>query len=357
MATMLAACTTSGYAQGAVNRMFAGFQYHHQRLWAHRPEIDPYNDNYIQSFELILGIRSSGKHHWQQLYNSPSYGLGFFYSDLGHPDVLGEVMSGFVFFEVPLGERQIIKRRLNTALGVSRLSQFYNPDSNPENQFIGTPWNIHFNIKYGLVINIAGQLQILPGVSFTHYSNGAYKKPNRGLNLFDANVGVRFYLSNQGSFSLPVRDDILSTWPGDQRFLVLYSTGLMQRDIDDPHYRAHTLSFAVDEQTGPRSRWGVGLEIFYDDHAKDLAREVDLQAGFSTFVRAGVFVSHEIMINNLSLHMGLGTYVYRGQETERPVYKRVALRYNLGYGLYSHFGIKAHQGRADHMEWGLGIAL
>ena len=344
-------------AQGPDNRLFAGFQYHQQKLWSHRPEIEPYTGKLVHSYEMILGFKASGEKAWHQLYNNPAYGLGFFYSNLGFPDVLGEVRSGFLFFEVPLGNHHLIKRRINMSLGLSRLSQFYDPITNPENRFIGTPWNVHFNFKYGLRLILANRIELLPGVSFTHYSNGAYKMPNRGLNLFDLNLGMRVYAAAQPRSETSAKGPYEVTGGDKQRFLLFYGTGLMQRDIGDPHYRAHTFSLAFDERTGPRCRWGVGLEVFYDEHARDLAVEQLMHPDFGDMIRAGGYVSHELIFNRMSLLFNLGAYVYYGQKPARPIYKRAALRYDLGHGLFAHFGIKAHEGRADHMEWGLGIAL
>ncbi len=336
--------------------MFVTAQYHYQYIWPHRPDLKEHAGNPAKTFELQAGWKTSGAQAWHHRYNLPSYGFGFSLCDLGNPEVLGEVRSGFMFMEFETGRFAAVARNLRVSLGLSHFDTYYDPVDNPENRFIGTAWNVHFNLNYMLSLPIGKNLRLLPGASFTHYSNGAYKKPNRGINIFDVNLGLRYRFGDEGpAFSLAGIYDYEATT--EQRLFVTYSVGLMQRDIGDPTYLARTLSINQTIQKKSRSRWGIGLDLFYDDHAREEVDAVKEDASYLDYGRAGGFVSCDIIFNRLSLLMNLGTYVYYGYEPRGSIYKRIGLRYLTDSGLVAHMALKAHSGRADYVEWGLGYSF
>ncbi len=344
------------FSGGNYSHMFVNAQYHYRYIWPHRPELKEHARKPARAIEFQLGWKTSGVQKWHEYYNLPSYGFGFSFTDLGNPEVLGEVRSGFMFMEFVLGQTASLKRNFRVNLGLSHFNTYYDPEENPENHFIGTPWNGHFNMNYLLSFRIAENLFLLPGASFTHFSNGAYRKPNRGINMFDVNLGLRYRFGEDGpAISLA---GIYEYEPREEQLLlVTYSVGLMQRDIGDPTYMARTLTVNPVIQKKNRSRWGLGIDLFYDDHAREQADAADENAGYLDYLRTGGFVSCDIVFNRLSLLINLGTYLYYGYEPINPIYKRIGLRYTTNSGLLAHLGLKAHSGRADYVEWGLGYAF
>ncbi len=351
------ATTGYGYAGGNHDHMFFSAQYHYQYIWPHRPDLEEHAQKPARMLEFNLGWQTSGAQEWHRLYNYPSYGLGFAFTDLNNPDVLGEVRSGFLFMEFMFGELRKNHRRFKVSLGLANFNTYYDPDEVPENRFIGTPWNVHFNLNYKWSFMIGEQLRLTPGLSFTHYSNGAYRKPNRGLNIFDVNLGMRYRFGGDDFITLSGDADYELTYEETQNFFVTYSVGLMERDIGDPTYVARTLSLNQTIRKQFRTRWGVGLDLFYDDHAKEQMRALHDDTRYVDYTRVGGFASCDIVFNRLSLMLNLGTYLYYGYDPENWIYKRVGLRYLTKSGLLGHVALKAHSGRADYVEWGLGYAF
>ncbi len=352
-------CFVSGqmHASGNRHEVLFGGQYHFQYIWPHRTDLAPYAENKVTSFEVNLGLRTSGKNHWHQLYNRPAYGIGFSYFDLGNPDVLGIVRSGFAFLEVPLGQSGFQKRRFKLSVGLSHFDTYYHPRFNPENRFIGTPWNLHFNLNYAWLFYLGNHLEISPGVAFTHFSNGAARAPNRGLNLFDANIGLRFMFGH-GNPGMYVPENYHVPAPGArQNLFITYSVGQMQRENEDHIYRARTISLNTTIRKGMRMRWGVGLDFVYDDHSRQQVSMMGDIDGFMDYVTACGFVSGDIVFNRLSIMLNLGTYLYYGYEPEKLLFSRIGLRYFSSLGILAHLALKSHDGRADYVEWGLGYGF
>lgn len=339
------------------DHMFFSSQYHYQYIYPHRPDLKEHVSNPARMLEFNLGWQTSGTLDWHRIYNYPSYGLGFAFTDLGNPDVLGEVRSGFLFMEFMFGELRANHRRLKISLGLANFDTYHDPAEVPENRFIGTPWNVHFNLNYQWSWLISDNLRAMPGVSFTHYSNGAYRKPNRGLNILDVNLGLRYRFGDGEFITLSGEDAYVLTYEETQKLFVTYSAGFMERDIGDPTYIARTISINPTIRKKFRTRWGVGLDVFYDDHAKEQMRDKYDDTGYFDYMRIGGFASCDIVFNRLSLLLNLGTYMYYGYEPQNWIYKRVGLRYLTDSGLVGHMALKAHAGRADYVEWGLGYAF
>ncbi len=348
-----------GQAFAEPNHQYRFFtaQYHYQRIWPHRPELKQYSENPATSFELQLGWKTSGTLQWHHLYNLPSYGLGFYYSDLGNPDVLGQVRSGFVFMEFLLDEKYMSKSKLKISLGLSHFNTYYEPNLNPENSFIGTPWNVHFNVNYSRVFTLSENVRLSPGVSFTHFSNGAYKKPNRGLNIYDVNIGLRYRFGNNEISGYAPEKDFQSKQFEEQTLFATFSMGFMQRNIGDPIYQTMTMSFNHTIRKSHRTRWGVGMDVSTNGHARAQIRERDDKAGFKDGVSLGGFASCDIVFNRMAVMLNLGTYLYYSYEPRRSIYKRVGLRYLTESGLTGHMALKAHEGRAEYVEWGIGYGF
>ncbi len=339
------------------DHMFFSAQYHYQYIYPHRPALKEHAQNPARMMEINLGWQTSGDQPWHRMYNFPSYGVGVAFTDLANAEVLGEVRSGFLFMEFVFGQLQKTHRRLKVSLGLAHFSKHYDPDNNPENLFIGNPWNVHFNLNYQLSWSVGENLRLLPGVSFTHFSNGAYRKPNRGLNMLDANIGLRYRLGDANFITYSDDEAYKVEYDETQTLLVTYSAGLMERSIGDPTYIARSLTINPTIRKRFRTRWGVGLDLFYDDHAKEQMRELHDNTNYFDYMRVGGFASCDIVFNRLSLLLNLGTYLYYGYDTVGLIYKRIGLRYQTKPGVIGHMALKAHGGRADYVEWGIGYAF
>lgn len=345
------------HAESRHQHFFVSGQYHYQYIWKHFAGMGDEINNPARSFEINLGWKTSGASLWHKLYNNPSYGFGFYFCDLNNPEIYGEVRSGFMFMEFPFRERKHRQGKMKVSLGLSFFNRYHHPVDNPLNINIGNSVNAHFNLNYSWYFHINNNLLFAPGISFTHFSNGAYKKPNRGFNLLDVNLALRFRTSP------PVKDDSAKkhfdeTFTGrKQRLFLVYSFGFMQREPGDPTYMARTLSLNHTVQTGFRGRWGIGMDLEYDDHTREIIRETKEKTDYSDYFRLTAFASHDILFDRLALMLNLGTYLHYELKPSTMIIMRIGLRYSLGSKLSAQVALKAHGGRADHVQWGIGYAF
>ncbi len=357
LALIIYACYTA-CAGAKHDHFFVSAQYHYQYIWKHFSGMGDEVNNPARSYEINLGWKTSGELLWHQLYNRPSYGIGFFFCNLNNPKVYGEVRSGFLFMEFPFSERLSAQSKLKVSLGLAHFNRYYDPVSNPLNLNIGNSLNVHFNLNYSLFFRLSDRLLLAPGLSFTHFSNGAYKKPNRGFNLFDLNLTLRHITKAPAGRTMEsIVDEKKSSFIKKQKLFMVYSIGFMQRDVGDPTYMARSLTLNHTLQTGPRGRWGIGIDLSYDDHSREIIRERSDDYKYKEYFRLGVYASHDILFDRLSVLLNLGSYLYYGVSPDSKLFSRIGLRYSLGRSLHAQLALKAHRGRADHVQWGLGYSL
>ena len=337
--------------------LFISAQFHGQYIWRHYEDMVKDINNPAHSFEVNLGWKTAGADPWNSLYNYPSYGFGVFYSNLNNPDLLGVARSGFLFMEFPLGQKRFVDHRLKVSVGLAHLSTFYDPVDNPHNLNIGSPFNLHFNLNYSWFFPVNERILVAPGLSFTHFSNGAFKKPNRGINLLEANLAVRFQGEDRIA-NLAVEYQNRPEWQENKhRTYLLFSGGMMQRFIDDPNYRVFTLTINHTLQTGPGARWGVGLDVTYDDHSRERIDRQKEDPVFVDYLRLGAFASHDIVFDRMTVLLNFGGYLYYGYEPDSRFYPRIGLRYEITNRMTAQLALKAYRFRANHVQWGVGYEL
>ncbi len=340
------------------NPYFFSLQSHAGGVQAHSSKLLGYTHGLSPALEVHAGIQTRGKNKWEHLYNFPAVGMGYYRGYPGQTETLGTVNSGFMFIEFPSIERKNFSTRMKLSLGLAHFSKQHHPVDNPENHAISTPFNVHFNINYKLLYPISQNRQLTSGVSFSHFSNGAFKKPNKGLNLFDFNIGIRQLIGEQQP-RLYQKDTYSQELQKHPRysFEFIYAVGKMQKTIEPDFYGVRSLSLNVSRQSNFTRSWGLGLDVFYDDFIKTEAINQKDADTFKEYLHGAVHLSHELIFNNLSAIFNLGYYVFYYVEPYKPIFQRVGLRYQLPGGILTSITLKTHYARADFVEWGIGYRL
>jgi hypothetical protein len=123
------------------------------------------------------------------------------------------------------------------------------------------------------------------------------------------------------------------------------------------------LGFYADKRMGRKSALQLGVDMFWTLTLKDYIRysstafpENETQIDPNTdYKRVGVFVGHELFINQLSIETQLGYYVYRPFKEDIDIYQRVGLKYYYNRFLFSSLHLKSHAARAEAVEMGIGV--
>ncbi len=108
-------------------------------------------NNGYGALEFRYGWQSKDPDQWPSRYNYATYGVGYYSGFVGNPEVLGKPNAIFGFVNFPLSNDVVGGMFLKLVL-LWDSPIIWNPmirNSNPENDAIGSPFAVYFNLNFG----------------------------------------------------------------------------------------------------------------------------------------------------------------------------------------------------------------
>lgn len=306
---------------------------------------------HVSSFKIEYGKQTFGRELWEQLYRYPEYGVGYYFANLNDPKILGYVNAVYGYINSPFVSTNRFLLNYQFAIGVSYLNKHFDYRDNYTNLAIGSHWNAYFNLSINASYRLSKKIELTAAIAGCHYSNGAFKQPNLGINVVSFDLGVKYFL-NEIVTEKKMQEVPVFIKKND--FSVLMALGTKSiPPIRGPNYFMATTSFYFSRQINHKRKIGIGTDFFYDE---TLYTELDNSktVPFKDILRNGIYISHEFLIKKLSVAIQLGAYTYYHVEPFFPIYTRLALRYDILPQIFANVSLKAHMGVADFIEWGVG---
>lgn len=311
-----------------------------------------------RGIDAKLGWRKITNTYMNHLYRYPTFGVGFT-SFLNNFPEIGKPQAFYGFFEMPFSHNskgQKFSFGYFSEIGLGFNLTPYDSIDNPLNQYIGSSLNafIHFGFKGEY--QLSDRLLIVSEIGMKHYSNGAMKKPNSGINLVPFSFGVKSYLGKvtQTSDKAPIYPDLDKRW-----FLnVALYTGFKNYEIGQPNFFRGGLGVNYLWEATYKFRVGLGLDLFYAPGMSE--RNNGEQFTFRDQTSLAVVASWEWKLTNrLFMPVGFGVYLYRNELNQEVsgFYERIGFRYRIGEQLSAGVQIKAHKAKADFFEFTLGYTI
>ena len=328
---------------------------HYGFLAPHHETLRYLQRGHIPSVNLKISKSTENIFPWATYYRNPDIGFAYYYADLKWDDVLGNVSAIYTFISLPVSSNKFINSNYYVETGVSILSEHFDVDNNYYNIAIGSAINFYFSTGIDLNIRVNDNLYLTTGVSLKHFSNGVVKKPNKGINLIQANAGMKYYLSNTNPQSNDIKNIVR------QKYFSLIAIGNVGvKQIYPPggvNFLIASSNFEAIAYISSKRSISIGYDLFYDgsigtrmktkdyisdDEFKNLRQGIHL--GFNTHFGPAVF------------SFQVGSYVFLNWNDDEPIYSRLNMRYHHKRLIYS-LSLKTHYGRADYIEWGIGYIL
>jgi hypothetical protein len=322
------------------------------------------------------GIHTDGRKLWQQLHGYPVWGFGLFkgfllndYGELGNP------WATYAFFKAPFKRWKKWSLGYDVGFGVSfnwnkhdiiEDGQYYYP--------IGTFSTIYFAFTLGANFQISKHLDLSAGLTYTHFSNGAVRLPNLGINLWSPQISLQYIFNERPEFIRREKPRYLKEWewvvvlaPAWRQVGYSYTDNQGVKKAVAYDYPVLTFSSGFNRQFTHLVKFGAGFDITYNSAygAEMVLVDGEPQKGpslpFGDQLLLGVYPAFELVINQLTMVVQSGFYVYRKDipVTDVPsTYQRIGLKYHF----YDHFilgiNIRAYNfSKADFIEWVLGYRI
>lgn len=333
-----------------------GISSQHAAIVEHSPKMKHLVGSFPRGLEVNLQYQTTGNQPWHQEYQYPRIGLSLIWFNYGNP-AIGQslALSPYISKSFFRSERQEFNFRMGT--GIAFFTNKFDLDHNPDNVVISSSINAVMQARFEYSRKIADHFSLLAGLGLNHYSNGATRKPNLGVNLPTLSIGLTF--NSQPHFT-----PIVSEKDAFKRgAFVDISTSMGVKSLSHlevERYLVNSVTIAAGYRANRKSNLLLGVEGFFD---RSLLK---VQAGDYSLVpgepkpdvrRVGMYAGHELVLGKLSFQTQLGVYVYRPYKINSFYYERLAIRYQFTKLLFGSMDLKVHGGAADVIECRLGIRL
>lgn len=303
----------------------------------------------VPAFELNLLKHSSGK-DWQKAHKMPDYGIGFYYTDFRSPKVLGRASGLYGTMIRPLIVSDNFRFSYRYAAGIS-----YN---NRNFHHVNNPYNIAFSTKINALVILGAEAEISAkkntiniGAGVTHISNGAFKKPNSGINYFNLSAGFNYYLRSRNK-----TENLEYRSLKRNEFILRLAAAGHQKSLLKKIYPAGSFSIEYLRRTNLKYAFGGGAVLFYDA-ANNYYSPADSIAGSPRLspLYAGAHLSYRIYYGNLFLNYQFGAYFYERSAPNEALYSRIGIGFYFTEKLSAGFALKNYFGTADFIELGFAF--
>ncbi|MDF2157694.1 acyloxyacyl hydrolase [Algoriphagus sp. CAU 1675] len=309
--------------------------------------------------DFKLGWKGLSPKTYQYLYRYPTFGLGFntalsYYPEVGRPQAL------YMFGEFSINHHSNFRSfQLSYffQIGLGFNMNPYDPNLNSINQYIGSNLNAYVNMGFKVNYRLSDRIQIFSNLGLKHFSNGATKKPNAGINLTPLAFGIRTVLGKEIKH---IPQEVPEITPISNRTFVNLAvyTGFKNYEIGMPTYFRGGLGLNYLWAVNYKYNFGFGTDVFIAPGMSERNPSGDF--GFLDLMSVGLVSSWEWKVSQkIYVPIGLGAYLKRNELNDELTwfYERIGVRYRFENDLFAGFQIKAHKLKADFFEFTIGYTL
>jgi hypothetical protein len=325
--------------------------------------------NAFRAISLQFTWQTNGRKLWEQIYDYPRFGAGVYKAFFINTSEPGNPLALYGTFCAPIHRWN--RFSLNTEIGAGLAFNWNTYRENRYNLAMGGKVTVFVDTGVYFEYDAQNGIFLSGGAGFNHYSNGALKKPNLGINTFSPKISVGYNLNrSQGKY----REKIIPEFVKKNEVLLTAYTGWenMLYDLSVPDsipidggifYNTYGIGATFKRQVSYKSKFGIGLMIDYYGTACRTFANPDSKrknASFSNGLEISVYPSYEIVINKLSIIMQPGFFLYRKNYPYRTpfMYQRIGLNAALSENLSFGINMRAHRfSIADYIEWTIGYRL
>lgn len=301
--------------------------------------------------EIFFHWQTDGSKAWHHEWKLPEVGFSLGWYNLDRPDVLGHVFISTLYFQKyirPSENRWQFSYKI--APGLALTPMYFHPENNPKNVLVSVP--LSFVMEGNLLAHyrLGEHWRLHSGVSFTHYSNGAWRKPNRGTNIPALVIGTAFSPNPSAFQKQPF---IPFEYDRGLQYDLVGSVSLKSPHEQNPdRVFAATFTALGSKRLSTKSGVYAAFDLIYSEAIPAVVNDPEANP-----YRLGVAIGHELYISKVSFLSQVGTYLYRPVKVDKPVYLRWGVRYYATKTFFLSCMLRTHFGRADLIEWGIGYRI
>lgn len=296
-----------------------------------------------------------------RIYRGVYQGLGVTHFSIENSKEIGTPIALYIFQGATISQlSRKVSLNYEWNFGLSGGWEPYDDVLNPNNGMMGSRMNAYMNVNFYFKHQLSHKLDLLYGLTLSHFSNGNTSYPNAGLNSTDIKVGLSYNFNKDHNYSKDLyaaRHLTIKKFPKHiSTDVVLFGSwrrkGIIFNDIPmlspDP-YQVAGININPMYNIGYNTRFGLSLDGVYDSSANIYTEDYIVSGGYApsyTFyyptiskqLALGVSARGEYVMPYFTVGVGMGTNVLYKGEDFRGFYQVFALKVEITRSSFIHIG-------------------
>ena len=327
-----------------------GFTTDYGFIIPHSSSLRPIITNDTKFINVEASKQLNGTQDWHKLYNFPTLGFNYLYADFGN-DTLGKAHTLSSFLQFNIFRNKQIDLNYRISCGIAYMTERYHYVFNPLNTAISSKFNYHFNAAFNANFTIYKNLILKTSVNFSHFSNGALKKPNYGLNLVHIGAGLLYDIETKNRKSISEKSILKHQ---DNISVYAFWSTREAYNLTDTNFVVKTLSVDFNKNISQKSTFGIGFDVFHDKSMKTIYRREEQDFEPEKYFNSGIHFLYEFHFNRLTMILQPAVYLLPWKKVDGFIYSRIGLRYNVTKSILINISLRNHLQTAYCIEWGIG---
>lgn len=335
-------------------------QAHFGFIMQHRNSVGHLVKGHIVGAELDWAMPTKGNKLWHYENNFPEAGVALHAYNLANNEQLGQLIALAPYYDIPLNAKEKRSRLyMRLSAGVSYSDKKFDPIDNHKNNMVSTTINAFVNFKWHYHFNLSEKLRLDAGFNFAHASNGKFKAPNLGVNIFTANAGLTYKLMRYKTKLNPDIDSSSKAKSKNELYGIAAFGFNETEPPGGPKFLAQSYILGYNRNVRNTHKFGGGLDVFYCQSVIQNVFDTDSvrYKDKSKYIQVGVRGSYAYNIGKLTLPVEFGYYVRSIFKGDGNFYHRIGARYHLNNNIILSFSLKTHWAVAHYIEYGVGYRL
>ncbi len=328
-----------------IQQNVSGGKLHYGSIYIHTSSVKNVAGSKPYGVELEFSKQSMDTASFNKCNCFARNGVALSYFNLDNK-ILGSGVMVSYFIEPSYRLNKNLQLNVRGAAGLTYVSNPFDAIKNPENKNYTTHINPYLQAGLGLGYNLNKNIKLQLMGNFQHFSNGAFKEPNRGVNWITGSLGFLYYAQNT---SLPYYPrvnksslNINKKTNFDAGILFVPRQGYNSKAMAQSKFISGAF-VQLTKQYGRISAITGGAEAYYNKLKK--------QTGDSSRWVAGIQAGHSFIFGRVSFSQQIGLHIYKKTSEIDNFYLRYGLLYRITDHLLAGINLKAHQDNADFTDF------
>jgi hypothetical protein len=330
----------------------AELSFHYGFIFPHRKGVNHLIKRHVPAMEFNWFLQKYDENkQWYYQYNYPEKGVGLMWFDFGNPEQLGQGWGIYPFWNFYFSPHSATLLSFKVASGVGWITKPFREESNYKNVLIGSHLNafIHFALNYRL--KISNQIFFNSGISFSHFSNGAYRMPNLGMNVPAVKAGL--LINFEGDYEYPVVEE--AVFEKNKYFNLMINGGVKEiYPLSRRKFPVMSLNVNYNWNYSPKSIFSAGIDLYHNTSYKTIF-ENDSTIELKNYIgiEPSVVFGFGKIFGKTQFQFQTGFYLYTYLPRFMNMYQRLSLRRQIISGLFFDLSLKSHLFVADYIGFGI----